>query len=282
MEIIAEIGSNWKRNTERESYVSILEHFRVAKICGATGVKLQLFSADSLYSRDRAFTQWKITKEFEVDLNWLSELSNLAKELDLAFWVSVFDKNVADAAVNYVDCLKIASGDLTNCDLVSYVSDLANRNNVTFALSTGAATKEEVDSALYLLPESLIKSDQFVLFQCVSQYLAKSVDYNISCLRTYPGILGISDHTLNVDDLFLGVCCGFGVKVFEKHFKLEDHNTPDNLVSVDPFQFKSYCKTIRKAEKILGNGLKAPIDNELDERVWARRGKDGLRPANDE
>ncbi len=281
MEIIAEIGSNWKRSNDDKSYKAAIQSIHKAAEMGATIVKFQVFTAETLYSKERAPRQYATVLKHELSLDWLSGLRKEAHENGVKFWASVFHPDLLPYAMPYLDGIKIASGDLTYIDLIKQASELSNRYEIPLAISTGAATFAEVETAVnwakaYYPPT-------FYLFHCVSAYPANDVTMNLrgGLMFTKCDILGLSDHTLAFTASIIAV--GMGYSIFEKHFRLTDtpETSPDFGHALNPTQFGDYVRALKQAEEIVGNGEKVPSYCEIDERVWARRGKDGLRPAND-
>ncbi len=283
MEIIAELGSSWKREDDGKSRQCVMEHVRVAAKAGATVVKLQLFSADRLCSRDRAPIQYAKVKDYEFPLDWLPYVQACAFDNDMDLWASVFDLATAQEALPYLDGVKIASGDLTNHELVTKVYKMAVKAKIPFAISTGASYEKELRDAMDK-PRRMDAATQVYVFQCVSAYPATASDYNLSTyhMLDHYGNVGLSDHTPNINHMLIGVAVGLGYTAFEKHFTLDlSLDLPDKSVSLDPTMFGMYVAAVKKAEAIYGDGKKRPMDSEMQERIWARRGKDGLRPAND-
>ncbi len=281
MDIIAEIGSTWARRKPNEAKAAIKKSIEVAARCGATIVKFQIFTADTLYSKERAPEQWEITKNNELPLEWLPWMKEEARGRKVKLWASVFNEDLATEAAPYLDGIKIASGDITNTSLVRHVVKLADKRVIDFGLSTGAANADEVVAAIQNV--FVINQDP-IIFHCVSAYPAKGEWMNLAVGREiefmYGVRLGLSDHTLSNIPAMIAV--GMGYTVFEKHFMLS--GTPqscgDRVVSMYPDKFQKYVNSIRKAEKIVGSEVRKVHPEEADERIWARRGSDGLRPDN--
>ena len=282
MEIIAEVGSTWVRRRPNEAKAAVKKSIEVAARCGATIVKFQLFTADTLYSKERAPEQWQITKDNELPLEWLPMIREEANLRKVKLWASVFNKDLATEAAPFLDGIKIASGDVTNLSLIRYAVRVADQFGIDFGLSTGAAEADEIISAIQNV--FVINKDP-VIFHCVSAYPAKAEWLNLAVGRGIRDVkygirLGLSDHTLSNIPAMIAV--GMGYTVFEKHFMLSGtpHSCGDRVVSLYPDRFQKYVNSIRKAEKIVGSETRKVHPNEMNERVWARRGSDGLRPAN--
>ena len=148
MEVIAEIGSTWVRRKPNEAKAAIKKSIEVAARCGATIVKFQIFTADTLYSKERAPEQWQITKDNELPLAWLPWIRDEARERRVELWASVFNEGLATEAAPYLDGIKIASGDVTNLSLIKHVVRLTDEREIDFCLSTGAADADEIVAAI--------------------------------------------------------------------------------------------------------------------------------------
>jgi sialic acid synthase SpsE len=280
--IVAEIGSNWIRPTPKESLEAAADCVRQAAWCGATAVKFQLFRAESLYSITRARKQYLAVQRLELPIEWLGELRSLADREGLEFWVTPFSPLLATLASEHADVLKIASGDLTNVDLLEAVASLSSGRQI--AVSTGAATQDEVMEAMSRLRDARLGGPHpVILMYCVSCYPAKATDYQLDRFP-YSDMavrIGVSDHTTRLGLVHEAIDLGY--TVFEKHFMLDDdpEGLPDACVSMLPREFRDYCEIAREyfCERYR-NGFGERAD--LDERVWARRGADGLRPNEEE
>jgi len=287
MDIIAEVGSTWRLPSWEDSRQLAIRAVHEAADAGATIVKVQIFRAVSLYSQARAPELYARAKEYELPLDWLPELRVNAKKAGVRLWASIFAVDLIEPALPYLDGLKVASGDFTNRELTIAMAKAAERARISLAFSTGAATAEEVTQTVhnhlfYAFPKDLI------LMHCVSSYPARNDEMNLRALTRYNkpdwywiNRWGLSDHT--EDELAAQLALALGYTVFEKHFMPTgaDMTNPDAVVALSPARFNKYVESLRYAEAILGTGKKEVQESEASERIWARRGKDGLRPAND-
>jgi len=283
LDVVAEIGSTWVRKKSNEAKAAIKKSIEVAARCGATAVKFQIFTADTLYSKERAPEQWQTTKDNELPLEWLSMIREEVDKRKVSLWASVFNTDLAIEAAPYLDGIKIASGDVTNLPLIKHVGALVEKYELNFGLSTGATEEDEISAAV---ETALALNTNSIIFHCVSAYPAKAEWMNLAVGAgvleySYIKHIGLSDHTLS--NLPAMIAVGMGYTVFEKHFMLS--GTPqscgDRVVSLYPDRFQKYVNSIRKAEQIVGSEVRKVHPKEADERIWARRGKDGLRPANE-
>jgi sialic acid synthase SpsE len=278
--IVAEIGSSWRVDDMNESHSLALQSIREAYLAHATAVKFQLHTADTLYSATRAPEQHTKLKRYELPLTWLPNLRDLAHSLEMQFWLSVFAVNLVPIAADYADVLKVASGDLVNEPLVRAVARECDKRNLPMVLSTGAAYHYEVCDALDWIKD-YEDVPHLILMQCISKYPANEMDYNLKGIVPFVNsidAMGLSDHTHSV--LPAQVAVGLGYTVFEKHMMpfSADAKNPEAGVALYPDAFSDYVADVRRAWVLVGNLEKKPRGDEMNERLWARRGTDGLRP----
>jgi len=63
-----------------------------------------------------------------------------------------------------------------------------------------------------------------------------------------------------------------GASVIEKHFTLDRNmEGPDHKASLEPDELKSMVEAIRNTEQALGDGIKRPVNNELEVSSVARK-----------
>ena len=287
--VIAEIGSNWYAGDPDKSFAQAMLCTEQAIEAGADIVKFQLFRADTLYSRTRAPKLHERVKNFELPLEWIPKIALAAHGHGRKFWLSIFDASFIPLVVDYVDGLKVASGDATNYSLIQAVGEACASHKKTMAISLGATTEAEVyqaiDTAIHYPTVGL------VVFHCVSAYPAKDEDYN---LRSFPQFredvdaIGLSDHTQYSTLAPLALALGY--TYFEKHVRPSFSKSElerilqlpvqsgDWTFAMSPYSLWDYIDGLKMAQKALGVTEKAVQKNEESERLWARRGSDGLRP----
>lgn len=300
--IVAEIGSNWKDST---SQVKSYENFMLAPDCagsaGATDVKIQVFRADTLYSRKRAPRLHRRSADYEVPLEWLPEFKQECIKHKVGFWASVFDVDLVDSVAKYADCLKVASGDITYQPLIEAVSYSCFKHGIPMCISTGAATMHEVSVAVNQI-SNFSAPNGLIVMNCVSNYPASMYEYDLSDYYVFvddivndyyvPGEydtppsdcllrIGLSDHTITYSCLLAQLAVAMNYTVFEKHFNPFYTKTPDGPVSLTSSQFENYTDAIWMAAILMepkNDNRTRILDENHKERLWARRGSDGLRP----
>jgi len=270
--IIAEIGSNHDGSLEKAKQLITL-----AKKSGANAAKFQSFQAHTLTNvYTKHLDGWKNEPSFEIlgkltILNeWHQELKSHADAENIDFLSTPFDLERL-ALLNDLDIplIKISSGDLTNKEFLIAAAKLKK----PIIISTGAAYLGEVDQAILTLQAN--GATDIAVLQCVSCYPASYNQANIFAMKTmmvtFQLICGYSDHTPGIVVPIGAVA--LGASIIEKHFTDDKKlDGPDHAHSLDPESFSKMVTSIRELEQALGNGIKKPVLQEMDERVMARRG----------
>ena len=256
---IAEIGSNF--NQDLNTGLKLIDK---AKSSGANAVKFQLFKANKLYPNNKKM--FKIFKSIELKKSLFKRFYFYAKKLNLDVSASTFDLESARYLKKFnVDFHKIASSELTNYDLIEYLS----KTNLPILLSTGMSDLQDVKNAVNICEKN--NNTNIVIMQCGSDYPLKHKDVNLNTLKTFNNhfnyTLGFSDHT--IEDVAGITSIGFGVTVFEKHVTLSKKlNGPDHFFAMEPIEFKKYISNIKKAYACLGTKKKNLLKQE---RLNSRR-----------
>ncbi|HRD55744.1 MAG TPA: N-acetylneuraminate synthase family protein, partial [Parachlamydiaceae bacterium] len=204
-----------------------------------------------------------------VPENWHQKLLEQAQAQGIDFLSTPFDlERLALLDQLNVPLIKIASGDLTNEELLKEAAKLKK----PIVISTGAAYKKEIEKAVSILKKAGTK--QIAILQCVSCYPSAFEDTNLLAMQALESCfqvpVGYSDHTPGSTIPIAAVA--LGASIIEKHFtdnpKLEG---PDHPHSLSPKEFAFMVKSIRELELAMGDGIKIPTDSEKHERVMARR-----------
>lgn len=274
--IIAEAGVN--HNGSLELAKKLID---AAKDAEADAVKFQTFKAEKVvtqkaekaeYQKETTGTeesQYEMIKQLELQENDFKELADYAKEKNIMFLSSPFDKESVDLLDGLnVPVFKVASGEITNFSLLKHIA----KKGKTIILSTGMATLGEVEEALNVIRSEGV--EKVILLHCVSNYPARIENVNLRAMVTLKHAfklpVGFSDHTLGITASIAAVA--LGACVIEKHFTL-DRNLigPDHKASLEPDELKEMVQAIRDVEKALGNGVKIPTKEEEEIKRIARR-----------
>ncbi len=256
--IIAELSANHNGSLE-----TAIQTIKAAKKSGADAIKLQTYTADTITlksEKDDFIIKDSIWKgQYLYDLynkaytpwEWHEKLFNVAKEEGLICFSSPFDKTAVDFLETLnVPAYKIASFEITDIPLISYVAKLGK----PMILSTGIATDEDIKLAL----DTCYKHDNknIILLKCTSSYPTPLDASNICMIKDmkdrYNVLTGLSDHTLGSIVPILSVA--YGARVIEKHFIInKEIGGPDSSFSLDKDEFKKMVDSVRKAESAIGN-----------------------------
>ena len=241
--IIAEIGSNF--NQDIDIGYKLID---MAKSAGADAVKFQMFKADTLYPNNRKMN--KIFKSIELQNKMAKKFFKYSLKKNLEFFASPFDINSYNfLEKNAVAAHKIASSETTNLSLLKEVS----KSSKPIIISTGMCDVADIYEAINVC--KLNNNNRIVLLHTTSLYPTIYKDVNLSVIKTLKDIfklqVGFSDHTL--DEYSAVMAISLGAKVIEKHITLDKKMIgPDHFYAAEPNEFIKYVKSIRNAEKIIG------------------------------
>lgn len=270
--IVAEMSAN--HNQDFDEAVRIIH---AAKDCGADAVKLQTYTPDTITidSDDEHFlikqgtlwdgkTLYQLYQEAYTPWEWQPKLKEIAEDLGLICFSTPFDKSAVDFLEEMnVPAYKVASFEITDIPFIEYVAS----KNKPIIISTGIATLCDIEEAVNACKR--MGNSQIALLKCTSAYPAPLEEINLRTIpnlaNTFKTIVGLSDHTLSISVPITSVA--LGAKIIEKHFILDRKlGGPDAAFSLEPEKFKAMVKSVREAEKALGE-----ITYELTEKVKKSR-----------
>ncbi len=269
--IIAEIGGNHEGNFE---YAKKLLMDAVES--GADAVKFQTYKPDKIVSKVENEVRNKHFKKFTLEDDKFLELAKIAKENNIMFMSSVWDKESLDVLDPHIPYHKVGSGDLTNYPLLKEIA----LKNKPLIISTAMATLEEIKDTVNFIDSvnpNLIKENKLVILQCVAMYGEPKDEYaNLNVIETlkeeFPNlIIGYSDHTEGIFACQHAVA--MGSKVIEVHFT-NDKNREfrDHQLSITKEEMKELIKNIKRIEIQLGTKIKKPmLPIESEQRIWEFR-----------
>jgi sialic acid synthase len=266
--VIAEIGHNHQGDVEQAKRL-----IDAAKDCGASAVKLQKRSNQTLYTREfyeqpydnelsfgRTYGEHREALEF--DKGEYRELLAYAREAGITLFATAFDFESADELAELgAPAFKFASGDLKNTPLQRHVAAFGK----PMLLSTGGATMADIDRAV----DTIVPlNDQVAVLQCTAAYPADVEDLNLSVITTlrerFPQlVIGLSDHQNGI--AMAVVAYMLGARVIEKHFTL-DHALKgrDHAFSLMPEGFRRLVRDVHRVPAALGDAEKRPLPVEAD------------------
>jgi N,N'-diacetyllegionaminate synthase len=246
--VIAEIGSAWRFGDRelRNAHQAI----GIAKEAGADAVKFQ-FTSDPRKMEARRNVPSGTYDILAWPASWIEYLHQVCEEAGIEFMCTVFLPEDVAILNPYVKRWKVASLERNAMDLIYAVRSTEK----PIICSNGA-------------DESGMKKIRTSALHCTVAYPAPLEDLNLQAIRSY-AYDGYSDHSCDILTGALAVACG--AEIVEAHFKLEltPDDNPDAGHSLWPQFLKWYIENIRKAEVMLGDGIKRVMPSE----EWALKHK---------
>lgn len=264
--VIAEIGHNHQGKLHQ-----CFELFKAAKECGAHAVKLQKRNNEALFTRamyDQPYdnpnsygdTYGEHRNALEFGKSQYLELKAYAKELGITFFSTAFDVPSADFLMDIdLPAFKMASGDLTNIPLLTYVAKLGK----PMVISTGGGKMEDVRRAVDAI---MPLNDQVAILQCTSGYPCAYEELNLRVIETFRrefprNVIGLSSHDSGIA---MGpVAYVLGARIIEKHFTLNRTlKGTDHAFSLEPTGLRKLCRDLKRTVTALGDGVKIQYESE--------------------
>ena len=182
------------------------------------------------------------------------------------YLASVWDIDAYTWIDKYSDFYKIGSGDLTALPLINEII----KKKKPIVLSTGLSTFEEIEETVkYIISKNKLydNPNMLAVLQCTSMYPIPENEVNLNVIDLLIEKLnvsvGYSDHTEDLEALFLSVAKG--ANILEFHFTDNKNNTTfrDHKVSLDSRDIDILIKRIYRLNKIMGNRVKGPTKSEI-------------------
>jgi N,N'-diacetyllegionaminate synthase len=275
--VIAEAGVN--HNGEMAVALQLCD---AAKKAGANAVKFQTFRAEDLVVRGAPTAEYQSRQTGEQDQYLMLQRLELSDDqhqqlkaycdaIGIEFFSTPFSVTAVDMLVKLgVKRLKLSSGELTHRALVEH----AAASQLPLLVSTGMGRMEEITEALSWVNFTRGHLRDVVVLHCTSAYPAPDEALNLLALNSMARDLnvpvGYSDHSLGIDAALAAVA--LGARVIEKHLTLDQKMAgPDHSASLEPDEFEQMVRGIRRVSSMLGDGVKAPLTEELDTARVARR-----------
>ena len=281
--IIAEAGVNHDGSLEKA-----LALVDIAAEAGADAIKFQTFRTEEVTTPDAAKadyqqrqtgggSQFDMIRALELDEDAHRQLAARCDQRGIEFMSTPFSVWGIDLLLGLgMRRIKVASGELVNLPLLR---NIAGRR-LPIILSTGMGTLAEVERAVGWIRSEWSRvghaeqPGDLVILHCTSDYPAAPDTVNLRAMDTLASALGVpvgySDHTLGEAVSIAAVARG--AVMIEKHFTIDRSAFgPDHAASLSPEQLASMVAGIRAVEVALGNGVKAPMPNELKTRELVRR-----------
>ena len=253
--IIAELSAN--HNGKIKNVFKLIDQ---AKLCGANAIKLQSYTADSmtLNCKNRFFYinegPWKgdylynLFKKGTTPYSWHKKIFDYAKKKKILCFSTPFDiESVKLLERLKTPIYKIASFEINHIPLLETVG----KTKKPVIISTGMADIKDVELAVKTLKKN--GSKDIAILHCLSSYPSKPHNYNLNFineLKKFKLPVGLSDHTIG--NIVAISSVGLGVKIFEKHIKLDDTKGIDSKFSTNLKEFKNYVNDIHLSFQSMG------------------------------
>lgn len=263
--IIAELACEYRG--KMESAKRLIE---AAKASGADIAKFQLHVPAAEMIPDSikfwAGSMDEILKEVNFEtVAQHRELKAHCEKVGIQYLCTPFCIEAADILDEVgVAAFKIGSGELTNLPMMRHIA----KKGKPMIVSTGMSTLEEIAETVNVLREEQVP---FALMNTTSEYPTRYDHAHLGLIpylkERFGVIVGQSDHTSEIYTAIAAVA--LGAKIIEKHFTIRDLHGPDDLVSLDPIEFRRMVEAIRKIEQGLDT-TKVVTPEELPVRQWAQ------------
>lgn len=275
--VIAEAGVN--HNGDMAMALQLCD---AAKATGADAVKFQTFRAEDLVVRGAPTAEYQARQTGDQDQFLMLERLELSEAqhhqikahcdaIGMEFFSTPFSVDATDMLVSLgVRRLKLSSGELTHRVLVEH----AAATQLPLLMSTGMGTMDEIIEAVAWVKAARGHLQDVVVLHCTSAYPAPYDTLNLTAMLSMARDLhidiGYSDHSLGIEAPLAAVA--LGATVIEKHLTLDRKLAgPDHSASLEPDEFARMVQGIRRVSVMLGDGVKAPLPEELDTARVARR-----------
>jgi len=269
--VVAEIGIN--HNGDLDTAADMIVK---AKEVGADAVKFQKRTPELCVPEDQRdrmretpwgyITYMEYRERMEFGRQEYSEIQKICRDLDLDWFVSVWDEPSVDFMEEFDPiCYKIASASLTDHSLLKKIRATGR----PMLLSTGMSTFEQIKEAVDVIGE-----ENLLLAHSTSAYPCDPNELNLKMIETlrasYNCPIGYSGHEVGLITSVVAVA--LGACLVERHFTLDRAMWgSDQSASVEPGGFRRLIKYIRVTEMAVGDGIKHVYDSEKSSMKKLRR-----------
>ena len=231
-QIIAEIAQGY------EGDIKLCERFvKLAKQCGADGVKFQIFEAEELCLPN--YKYYDLFKSLYIEQEEWKKIIELCNELKIDFYADVFGTKTLEWMLKFkIGGVKIHSTDLKN---YSFLKELKDKNT-RIIVGVGGSTLMEIEKAI----DYLGKNEVIVMsgFQAEPN-LIEDIELNkIQIIKKQLGVkVGYTDH-IEVTNLLTkslsAMAVLMGADYIEKHLTIERDSLQleDYISALNPDEFK--------------------------------------------
>jgi len=242
---------------------------------GADAIQFQIWLAkDIMVPQHPAFGQ---LCRLELPRACWRELADYtrAQHPGLDIIACVYDPDSADfASTLAVDAYKLHAADLSNPSLVSHVSTLGRRID----LSVGSSTIDEIAAAIGWIRAA--SNIPIWLMYGYQNFPTRIDDVHLRYMRTlrerFDLPVGYQDHTDAEDPAAFWIpaaALGAGVRILEKHLTHDRAKKgADYQAALDPSEFADFVRMVRTVDQALGSAAPRPFsDDELRYRRYSKK-----------
>jgi sialic acid synthase len=266
--VIAEIGHNHQGDLAK-----CKEMFDAAKWAGCSAVKLQKRDNKTLYTEEMYNAPYNSENAFgptyglhrealEFNQDQYLRLQAYAGHIGITFFATAFDIPSAEFLCELgVPAIKIASGDLTNFELLNFVAT----PTVPVILSTGGGDMKQVLAAKEVFDKAGCPK---AVLQCTSGYPASYSELSLKVIESYRAlmwdtVIGWSAHDTGI--AMAPVAYALGARIIEKHFTLNRAmKGTDQSMSLEPQGMRTMIDNLKQCRVALGDGRKFRLQSEYE------------------
>ena len=241
---------------------------------GCDAIKFQTFKKDSRVSKkikSANYVEKVIGLEESIDemfsrlamsFSDQKEIFKYAQSKGIEIFSTPFDFESVDFLEKMnVSLYKIASMDLVNLPLISYVA----KTGKPIILSTGMSTIGQIEDAVEQI--KIEGNKNLAILHCNSSYPASLKEMNLKVINNLQSFfnipVGLSDHTLGLFASHTAIV--MGANIIERHITLDrTMEGPDHILSSELDEFKSLVDIKNKIPIVLGDGQKRIMPNEYE------------------
>lgn len=264
--IVAEISCNHAGSLERA-----LALVDAAADAGADAIKLQTWTPgrmvlDPTYVlREGPWAGrnlYQLYEEAHTPWDWHVPVFIRARERSIEPFSTPFDTE----ALHFLEQLgckryKVASFEIVDLPLIRAIAGLRK----PIIMSTGMATRAEIDDALSAARDAGAAIDAVTLLKCTSAYPADPEAANLltmAHMRDWSKCeVGLSDHSPGIGVAL--IAAAMGASIIEKHLVLDDgQDTLDRPHSITPAELAFLCKEAPRAAAAAGEPRYGPTAGE--------------------
>ena len=262
--LIAEIGGNHEGD-----YSTANDLLDLAIESKADVIKYQIYYPETLVNKNENPDRFEHFKKFTLKPEQHIELAKKCNNAGKVYLASVWDIDALNWINKYSSMYKIGSGDLTAYPVIEKIVEIGK----PIILSTGLSTFDEISQTVNFIQKinsSYNSKEMLAVLQCTSMYPIPESEVNLSILKTFKDKLnvsiGFSDHTENIEALYLASVLGADVLEFHFTDEKEGKTFRDHKVSLTIKDIDLLVSKICRANMIIGGEEKKLTKSEIENK----------------